>query len=170
MRRGLFCLWTMLLVIGSSTVAQAGWFDGVKAGGTILYNDSSRGRFNTSGVGIHLSADIRPPGEFIVTPFYEVAAGKPSIQMMGGVLSWAVSMRDRRTHTFYFGGTYGVLMSDGVSVAMYGLHVGYKFPLNERTGVFIQVKGIESKENVFQGIVASVGLTFALWGESAEED
>jgi hypothetical protein len=135
MKRWLFYLVIILLAIGSKNAAQASWFDGFKAGGTILFNDAQRSRFETTGVGIQVSADIRPPGVFIVTPFYEIAAGKPTTQLMGGDLSWAVSMRDRRTHIFYFGGPYGVVRADGESARMVGLHVGYKFPLNERRAV-----------------------------------
>jgi hypothetical protein len=170
MKRWCVCFGAILLVILSANVAQARWFDGAKAGGTLLYNDSSRGRFNTSGGGIHVSADIRPPGVFIISPFYEIAAGKPTTQLVGGVLSWAVAMRDNRTHIFYFGGTYGVAIADGESQRIYGLHVGYKFPLNERMGMFVQVKGLEADSNLFQGVVGSFGLTFALWGSFAEEE
>lgn len=153
-----------------ANVAEAGWFDGLKVGGTLLYNDTPRPRFETTGVGVHLSADIRPPGFFIFTPFYEVSAGKPTTQMLGGMLSWAVSMRDYRSHIFYFGGTYGVAIADGVTERMYGLHLGYKFPLNERMGMFVQVKGLEADSNVFEGLVGTVGVTFALWGDNTVDD
>jgi hypothetical protein len=170
MKRWVVGFVALLGVLVSSSVAQAGWFDGFKAGGAFLYNDSPRPRFETSGVGLHVSADIRPPGVFIVSPFYEVAAGKPATQMMGGMLSWAVAMRDRRTHILYFGGTYGVVIADGVSERIYGLHVGYKFPLNERMGVFFQMKGLEADNNAFQGLVGTLGITFSLWGNMAEDD
>ena len=160
----------VLLVMLSVNVAQAGWFDGFKAGGTLLYNDAARARFETTGVGIHVSADIRPPGFFMISPFYEVAAAKPSTQLVGGAVSWAVAMRDHRTHIFYFGGSYGLVIADGASERMYGLHIGYKFPLNERMGLFAQIKGVEADNQAFQGIVASVGVNFALWGNFTEEE
>lgn len=170
MKRWTIAFAAMMLVMMPSSVVQAGWFDGLKAGGNVLYNDAARARFETAGVGIHVSADIRPPGFFILTPFYEVTAAKPSTQMVGGALSWAVAMRDHRTHVFYFGASYGLAIADGFSERMYGLHIGYKFPLNERMGMFAQLKGVEADNQLFQGIVASVGVNFALWGNFSEED
>lgn len=170
MKRWVIGLAAILMVMGATSVAQAGWFDGVKAGGALIYNDAQRARFETTAVGLHVSADIRPPGVFILTPFYEVGVGKPSLQMVGGSLSWAVAMRDRRTHILYFGATYGWTMSDGFTEPFYGLHVGYKFPLNERMGLYGQIKGLEDDAQVFQGLVASVGMTFAFWGDFKEED
>lgn len=170
MKKLVLSLIVVVGVLGTANLAQAGLFDGLKAGGTLLYNDTPRPRFETTGVGLHVSADIRPPGFFIVTPFYEVVAGKPSTQLIGGALSWAVSMRDYRSHIFYFGGSYGVAIADGESERMYGIHIGYKFPLNERMGMFFQIKGMEADNNVFQGLVGTVGITFALWGDFKEDD
>lgn len=151
--------------------AQAEFFDGVKLGTGILWSDSSRPTLDAFGGGIHLSADFRPVQSFIVTPFGEVYAGDKVVKLAGGSLSLAIPMRDFETHILFIGGSAGFVSLGGASETFVSGHLGYKFPLNERFGLFFLGKYIQAKNNVMNSMSAQIGLTYALFQKrgSSEE-
>lgn len=160
MRRWVFALW-VVFAVGFFSRADAAFFDGVKVAPGVFWNNSILLGFNPSGAGLHLSADFRPLTPFIFTPFYEVFAGGDTTQLLGMELNWSVSMRDYETHFLFFGGNIGKAFSKGQKAeTVYGGQLGYKFPLNDRLGLFVQVKYIQSHDQVFSGVSGHIGATF----------
>jgi len=160
-RRFCFMLGVLLLLMGTS---NAGLIESVNVGAGFMWNDSIRQRFESAGgISLHTSVHVKPPGPFMLTPFYDVNFASPFMQMLGVGLNYRVSMRDFETHILFFGPNIGIVLSDGVSQRFIGGEVGYKFPIGEKLGLFSRVKYIEDQNDVVSGFSGHVGVVFKLF-------
>ena len=74
-RRFCFMVGVLLLPMGTSNGAL---IDGVNLGGVFMWSDSIRQRFESAGgVSLHASIHIKPPGPFMLAPFYDVNFASP---------------------------------------------------------------------------------------------
>lgn len=158
--RGLAFVCGLVVVLSGASRADAAWFEGFKFGTGLLWDFTTRSAKQSSGVGAHISADLKPVAPVMFTPFYEVSGGTHVTQLYGMNLSYAIGMRDHETHTLFFGGGIGQAAVDGERASFISLNLGYKFPVRERLGIFVQGKYVEAKNNLVDGISGHVGVIF----------
>lgn len=157
-RRFCFMFGVLLLLMGTS---NAGLIESVNLGTGFMWNDSIRQRFESAGgISLHTSVHVKPPGPFMLTPFYDVTFASPVMQMLGVGLNYTIGMRDFETHILFAGANIGVVMSDGTSQSFRGGQVGYKFPIGEKLGLFCRVKYIWDHNDVVEGLSGHIGVTF----------
>ena len=153
----------IVLSLGMGT-ANAAFIDSVNLGGGFMWNDSIRPKFESAGgLTLHASVHLKPPGPFIVTPFYDVSFASPAMHVLGAGLNYTVGMRDFEAHKLFFGPTIGMVMSAGESQRVIGGELGYKFPIGEKLGLFARIKYVEGENNVVSGFSGHLGVTFKLF-------
>lgn len=158
--RGFAVVLVMVVALSGALRADAAWFEGFKFGTGVLWDFTTRSSAESSGIGAHVSADFKPVGPFMFMPFYEVSGGKHATHIYGMNLSYAVGMRDRETHTLFFGGGMGQAALNGETRSFISLNLGYKFPVRERLGVFVLMKYIDAKNSLIDGLSGHVGVIF----------
>ena len=155
-----FCLALCILSSGMGT-ADAAFIDGINLGGGFMWNGSTRPRFESAGgIALHASIHVKPPGPFMLTPFYDISFASPMMQTLGASLNYVIGMRDFETHKLFFGPSIGLVLSDGESERFIGGELGYKFPIGEKLGLFTRIKYVEDQNDVISGFSGHIGVVF----------
>lgn len=143
---------------------SAAFIDGVNLGGGFMWNDSVRLKFaSAGGITLHASVHLKPPGPFILTPFYDVSFASPAMHVLGAGLNYTVGMRDFEAHKLFVGPIIGRVISAGESQGFIGGELGYKFPIGEKLGLFARVKYLEDQNDMVSGFSGHLGATFKLF-------
>lgn len=154
----------LLLALGAVSPSQAGpgAVQSVKVGGGFLWNDELKDPLDTTGGGLHVSADFTLLSQIALTPFYEFSRRNSiTTTLVGGELHYNILVAEDQG-AFYIGPGFGVADAAGRTKFHVNGVAGFKYNLTGRFGVFVQGKYAWAADDLLNGVTAHGGVTFPL--------